>query len=136
MDPSPDLAAGPALDAKIAEWMGWHKPAGGSWWLDAAGRMVELASSMECDDCGVEDMGWCPSSNEGCMGQVLDRLIEKGYEPALLYNKETGLSMLCLTYDELDAYRLYPGRIPETRWCGIAADEIRRGVKWSSTTDN
>jgi hypothetical protein len=34
----------------------------------------------------------------------------------LLYNKETGLSMLCLTYDELDAYRLYPGRIPETRW--------------------
>jgi hypothetical protein len=24
MDPSPELAAGPALDAKIAEWMGCH----------------------------------------------------------------------------------------------------------------
>lgn len=87
------LEPGPELDAKVAEWVGW--PACGGW---------EFSPSRVFDADWRRDYGKCPhhpdikcypsqappaiSRHDAWLGEVLDTLVAKGYEPALAYSRE------------------------------------------------
>lgn len=85
-----NLVPGPALDARIAEWWGapFRRPTHGS-----------CCTCQICGHCNDECMcDW--GEDEDRVGQVLDRLVEQGYEPALVYDKLTKQWTLCLHAQE------------------------------------
>ena len=86
------LQPSPALDARIAEWMGWEKDSDNPdspYWLGS--DMLTWETHYYGD--GHYSTVWEPSVDDSHMACVLDTLVERGYEPALVYDELAGYAL-------------------------------------------